>query len=189
MMRRQNFVERLGTKLVGIECFQRLARRFFGRHQAVLDEPRHEIAAPLQITVAPPAHAARDAPISRVRFFGFRIAPIGENAHAARTEAGGFSLAIKPDDKPAKRIRSDVDTETIGLFGVVHSCAHPPGIHRISAYGMLTQLQVEKKIWLGAEPRRIGFCQRLSGLVIEGLPLTSSNRAPNGASCGSPLLF
>jgi hypothetical protein len=33
------------------------------------------------------------------------------------------------------------------------------------------------------------FYQRLSGLVIEGLPLTSSNRAPNGASCGSPLLF
>lgn len=35
---------------------------------------------------------------------------------------------------------------------------------------------------------RLGrFCQ-LSGLVIEGLPLTSL-KTPNGASCGSPLIF
>jgi hypothetical protein len=97
----------------GVERFEGLARDFVGRHQAVRDEQRHETVTAPQIAVAPPPRAARNPSIDGIRCLGFRIAPVGINAHAAGAEALRVTVLVEPDDEPTERIGADVKPETV----------------------------------------------------------------------------
>ena len=101
-MRRQRLVQRLGAQRIGIDALQRFSGGVFGRHQAMLDQQGHEIAAAPKVAVAPPPHSAGGAPAGSIGLFGLRIAPIRKNAHPAWAKAYRVAVGIEPDDEPAQ---------------------------------------------------------------------------------------
>ena len=119
MMQRQFFVERTRPQRIDIVGRpvrpgvvglgdQRGAGLRVSRHQPVFAQgAQHRLAPPL-VAVAPPRHAARDAPALGQRIAGLRLAPVGEDADAGIDDGDGIAGFVEAKDTPANAVGAEV---------------------------------------------------------------------------------